>query len=101
MDEDKILDNYENVMKKESIQKDEYPIPEELDEIEIKAEAAKQLLLLYTQRPFGFKKAKICSIEHQKYIRQFWRKVYELYPELQKYNTSYYRTQKIVKLIKT
>ena len=61
----------------------EYPVPKEIVLKYIaRAEAYKELATLYAGKPFGYKKALKSTIRRRSLSDEFWRKVYDLYPEL-------------------
>jgi len=67
-----------------------YPIPEELEEMIIKSEAFFRLRDCYVKLPFfGYKRAKQLAFEATKLQYEYWKKVRELYPELDPYGLAH------------
>jgi len=60
-----------------------YKVPEELEVLMDKATSAIKLRDIYVRIPFCFRKACKYGNNVQKYKRLFWKKVLELYPELE------------------
>jgi hypothetical protein len=58
---------------------EELTVPNELMELYYESEANKKLVSVYAKLPFGYKKAKKCSIDSQRQINQFWREITGLY----------------------
>lgn len=61
-----------------------YPIPAEIQELDNKKRAHEELRDLYVKLPFGFKKAMKCAILAEKYKKEYWAAIRDLYPELQR-----------------
>jgi hypothetical protein len=68
------------------MKKKNYELPEEVKQIFDRMVACDELKESYVKRPFGYKKAMRASLSFQELRREFWTKVYNIYPELKKEN---------------
>jgi len=59
-----------------------YIIPQELTELLVKADAYDNLIKIYANLPFTFKKCMKLAIDARRNRQLFWKNLYELYPEL-------------------
>jgi hypothetical protein len=59
---------------------EEYTVPKEIDEILSEAESLLIMRDLYVKLPFGYRKAVKCAKQSEILRREFWRKLYALYP---------------------
>ncbi len=76
----------------------EYKIPEDLDDIFTECFAAEKLMNLYSKRPFGYTKALKASKLAVKKRREFWDKVYALYPAVQNKGETYDRQTLLISI---
>jgi len=72
------------------------PIPKGLDDIMVEMEAYRRLRDIYTKLPFGFRKAVKCGKQAEKKRREFWQKVFSLYPVTSKGSWVYLPTELMI-----
>jgi hypothetical protein len=78
-----------------------YELPESVDLLNDKYAAADKLKNIAIKTPFGFWKARKCAREAEYFRRKFWRKVRELYPELDKEGLSYNSSTGLLEILKS
>ena len=75
-----------------------YKVPQDLDDIMTECFAAEKLRNLYSNKLFGYKKALKASKLAVKKRREFWEKVYDLYPEVLNKGEAYDRQTYLVSI---